>query len=590
MTVFSKICISQIKSTIPHPSISTYNCNSLSYAVNSKDGIARHKKIISNIEFLSTVSLIVCIQETHLPTYEKGALIKQFPLHTIFYNNYIEGQAGTITMVHNSLMDFYNVTQHSLGKEAKGYAQFLRFNPTIEHKTDTLPFNLFNLYLKDGVAAIPAMSSLSKVSKKFHTFMVGDFNFTEKRIDSPSMDSDRLISGRAKVAWDKVVNRFGITEIFQPHHTHFHITTLLEKSRSSRIDRIYSSISEPERAVVSPYSYIPKLPTNILQSMRIDTGKPDNGLSPSEFRSDHLAVTLKFTMTNQHRSGKIHVPKWLAEDKETIADIEDMLVNVDFEKMDAYKGIEVWTKAVRKGVANYFKRTRGKSKRYQDEVSSLSAGFKLLKLTTKQPFNPDHVKQFLADHPFLEGNNLVPCLSSGNFSLPIDTSKIRAFLNALLVKDIAKKQPNSSFDPLELPPSIQPPDSSRGGSLLKKIKSRLPSDRTRLTALRESLDEEPTTDPKRMGEILQGYWGKIWKQRDDAPSSEEIDNYLHGYQPPIIPPSLLPEFPERDAVQDMINGSNDSSPGPDGIPFAFVRKFSFLLSGLYHRILYIYYP
>ena len=80
------------------------------------------------------------------------------------------------------------------------------------------------------------------------------------------------------------------------------------------------------------------------------------------------------------------------------------------------------------------------------------------------------------------------------------------------------------------------------------------------------------------------YWGKIWEARLTPPPPGAIRDYLNAYLQ-RVPPSSLPSFPNRthqkicedidmswkEAVERAISSSNDSAPGPDGIPFAAYR-------------------
>lgn len=75
-----------------------------------------------------------------------------------------------------------------------------------------------------------------------------------------------------------------------------------------------------------------------------------------------------------------------------------------------------------------------------------------------------------------------------------------------------------------------------------------------------------------MGAIISDYWQKVWSQREDAPSREEIRSWLNFYDK-RIPHHLLPSPPSTEEVTKAILGSGDSSPGPDGIPFAIYRLF-----------------
>jgi hypothetical protein len=134
--------------------------------------------------------------------------------------------------------------------------------------------------------------------------------------------------------------------------------------------------------------------------------------------------------------------------------------------------------------------------------------------------------------------------------------------------------------------------------MISFIKNQLPTDRKRLTHLIPySIDDElrddddplhhhslPITDPVEMANHIALYWGKLWAKGTDPPSPEAILGFLSGYLR-RVPQDCLPTFPNlshqaicpaldmswSELVDRAIAGSNDSTPGPDGIPFAAYR-------------------
>jgi ribonuclease HI len=132
------------------------------------------------------------------------------------------------------------------------------------------------------------------------------------------------------------------------------------------------------------------------------------------------------------------------------------------------------------------------------------------------------------------------------------------------------------------------------------IKAQLPSDRKRLThfipyTINDPLRDDddplhhnshtiPITDPVEMAQHAALYWGRIWEARGQAPKLCEIREYLTGYLR-RVPLEALPSFPNHshqvispsvdmswgELVERVITSSNNSSPGPDGVPFAAYR-------------------
>jgi ribonuclease HI len=88
-----------------------------------------------------------------------------------------------------------------------------------------------------------------------------------------------------------------------------------------------------------------------------------------------------------------------------------------------------------------------------------------------------------------------------------------------------------------------------------------------------------------MSEMINFYWSPIWKRRHDQPSASDVYRYLSPY-PTRVPAALNPSTPSlssdaicealdyswQELLSRVVNGSNNSCPGPDGIPFAAYRN------------------
>jgi hypothetical protein len=217
------------------------------------------------------------------------------------------------------------------------------------------------------------------------------------------------------------------------------------------------------------------------------------------------------------------------------------------------------------------------------QIRLLSAGVALLRALNA---NRDsvYVDSLLTRHPELR-SCLHPNTNSPCYNL------ISIFLNHLLLSP--DKTPTSAS--LTPTPTQHP---SQVNNIISNIKVQLPTDRKRLThiipySINDPLrdDEDPLhhhtlpiTDPVEMAQNVALYWGKIWEARLTPPPPGAIRDYLNAYLQ-RVPPSSLPSFPNRthqkicedidmswkEAVERAISSSNDSAPGPDGIPFAAYR-------------------
>ena len=118
---------------------------------------------------------------------------------------------------------------------------------------------------------------------------------------------------------------------------------------------------------------------------------------------------------------------------------------------------------------------------------------------------------------------------------------------------------------------------------ITNLKATLPSTRTRLSALRSSLDEDPSSDPDRMAELASDYWSKIWSPRPAESKKRSPGDY---YGDPLPNPGPdLPPIPSVDHIMEAISTSGNSCPGPDGIPFSAWRAIAKYAAPVLHLCL-----
>ena len=107
---------------------------------------------------------------------------------------------------------------------------------------------------------------------------------------------------------------------------------------------------------------------------------------------------------------------------------------------------------------------------------------------------------------------------------------------------------------------------SRAPNAIKKLKLLLPSTRSRLHALRATMESPLTTDPDEMARLAASSWSPIWSERPLEEESISPESYFGDFHK-NIPPDLIPVIPVLCVIKDIIAHSGSSSPGPDGIPF-----------------------
>jgi len=135
-------------------------------------------------------------------------------------------------------------------------------------------------------------------------------------------------------------------------------------------------------------------------------------------------------------------------------------------------------------------------------------------------------------------------------------------------------------DPVSNIPSFDPgpkplnPGSNANSVIeaLKRIKLSLPSTKKRVSALRASSNDAPTSDPGRLGSIIATHYGQLWSGPSTVASTRAstIDAYLDEYICPDVARAL--PYLSIEHIKKAILTSGNSAPGPDGFPFVAFRR------------------
>ena len=498
------------------------------------------------------------------------ALKIHFPNHLIFYNNLSLGKAGTMILVHKRYANNFNISEIPLGPAAQGRVQGLFFLSKKFPKDPKASFSLVNLYLtsgKDWEARFNQFTLLLKLNLKAHLFVLGDFNMTDKAEDSPSEGSYLHMKGGILLAWEALLTKLNLVELHQPTHTHYAMLEKLEKCRSSRIDRIYSSLTAADLAIIVPIVFIS--PTGSRSLSEYDKCR-NNGGGPSKafrklFLSDHLPVCLNFASAEPAKARAPNIPKWAGKlpglgERIIKFWLRDLRGNESsFERIDAWK-------------ASAYKSTKFLMRKGGLAADKLTKDLQLLTkattlLRTCSAIVPDEAQ---IEKILKSSAELRPLLDREDGIYITDRlSKRVVELMDTGIGDFKVDGADIGLTDLPLPSAYIPGDTN-GKDPISVIKERLPNSRSYLTYLREDREALPTSDPEKMGSILVDYYSKVWDKNRAAGSKEEVQEYLKGYDI-RIPADFIPTLPVTDDFMDSINNSNNSAAGPDGIPFSILR-------------------
>ena len=574
---------------LPAYRITTFNVNSLSaYATTrNSDTAKRHANIVNAIGHLLRTTDILALQETHLGTHDRHTLKYNLPNHHIFYNNYKRRQRGTMLIISNKILKHYHYdSQYAKAKFTEGRIQTITFTP--KNTATHLPFRVINVYLQadsDATALETQLNYIHNLPRTRHTYILGDFNFTESPSDTSSPTSDILISGTNSTLWDKVCAKHQLHEIRQSNHTHFFIAKTPNKCRSSRIDRIYTSFSPADLTLIALNAHTPRLPINITNSYRTASSPThtDTAMIKKLLFSDHMPVSLSPSSTRPSKRRGTNVPRWLADTAGFKAAIEanhgDLGV---LTTSSPFLALDRWKAAVRKACKEYFRSQRDKQKLYTTTTAELSASIQLLRMITCHSPNISDIKKYLLTHKTLK-----PHLLSIN-ELPIDSTPLRNHIHCLLTDTLDKADLEATAPTsdglIPLPPSSCPQQSTAHQSLVNDLKKSLPTTRRRLNMLRDPDTDSPSTEPNTMARIIQAFWGSLWAKSGTLPSFSKTINYLSSY-PTRVPANCMPHIPSLDCVLEHVHGTNNSAAGPDGIPFAIYRLCADEIAPILHAII-----
>jgi exonuclease III len=582
----------RIDTYIPHPSITSFNINSLSYHAQGEIGAKRRHRKINYLDRLLRDCDILCMQEPKLGANDKGALQVHFPHHHIYYNNDRLDHGGTMILVSHRYAKHYNIEELDTTAAPRGRLQALRFHSLTHPDISKASFDVFNTYLPaDGnaTAKLDILTLISPIhnmnhnssSHRGHLFLSGDFNFTTDPNDTSNPNSTIRLRSRDLDRWANITDQLGLREVEQSTHSHFALTNTTANTRSSRIDRQYNSLTDAELTVISCVAEISlagaatsrgaSLTSDFLQD------DPSTGLKAAYKRthvSDHLPITTRFYSLSPTSSRSFNAPSYLGDDKSLALHTKAHWTGyVSGGKVSPFAALADWKGATKASVITHFSESKGRKAKLQAGVAELTAAIALLRACTRGNQDTDHIDKLLRTHTNLNQfintsttrytiTGLIEFIDNLFYTSPIDAAQ------ALQGKDGGEEIE------IDLPPSFVPGTGRKGCDPISAIKERLPCTRARLSALRAKPGDALTSDPQMMGDIIVGHYSKVWARNKEGARSPAIYTYIQQVAGKMqIPTHLQPTPTTADDFIDIINDTNDSCAGPDGIPFSYYRTY-----------------
>ena len=349
----------------------------------------RRQRKLAYIDKLFKGCDILCLQESKLGSFDSSALKTHFPLHHIFYNNHRLNHAGTMVMVSQKYGRNFHMEELTLPPTTAGRVQAIRFSAKAYPTIAKAGFDLFNVYLPAGDKAkerLDLLTTIPPLKTPGHSFLCGDFNFTVEEQDTSNSDSSIRLKTTEFDRWEQlyICDRLRLKEVTQGTHTHFALMDDTSLSRSSRIDRIYTSLTDAELSVMKAMAEVNLTGTHTaahaakLSSFLGDD--PSKGLK-ADFRrmhvSDHLPVTVRFFSL---------APTKLAE-----AIREAWTGYKSGEGTSPFTALAGWKAAVKVAVQNHFASAKANRQAKNSNMKSLTAAVSLLRACSRSKQDRDHI-------------------------------------------------------------------------------------------------------------------------------------------------------------------------------------------------------
>ena len=551
----------RLNTSIPHPSCCSHNITSASMYPTDLRGRKRKLKVCSHLTHLGGVSDILCLQETQLRERDFDSLGWVLKTHKIYYSNADEGTKGGIaTAVSKRYASGFDIEQIELGPGSRGRVLALKFTSRLFPLDPRASFYAVNVYLQSGGSNGPRLDQLeviSALSTDIPMFLLGDFNMVEASLDAPGPKSGIILDGADREKWDGMLLNFCLQEVWQDSHTHYFRAQEPENCRSSKIDRVYCSLRAEELAVVSPMAelLLPKaLSSGMYESL------PTRSPLATKPLSSHLPVLVRFFGTAPSKNRDYNVPSWVPRTEGFAAAVKAKWRR----DRDPFIDLSNWKRAAVGACKAFFKNLKRKKAKLKGELGLFAGLVAFVRAASRRNPDLDHVHSLLATYDNL--GELVDRNSDGSFSWARASGKIRD-----LTQSDFRLAAEDTLDFADVPGTFLPGDDCAADPI-SRLKTRLPGDRQRMVGLRSSPGMELRTDTKGMCDIITGYYGKLWTKDVGLANEEEIGDYVAAHVS-VIPNHLRPPTPSKDDFIDAINCTNDSCPGPDGIPFSAYREF-----------------
>lgn len=520
------------------PSICSLNINSL--RATKAGGITENfGKVLKLVISLLNIYPILCLQDIRLPDDKFISCLKPvLPGHSFFTSAHGTASGGVVTIVNDATSKGYDVYPDTI---YQGYIISTRFT----HKLTNNQFTVLNTYLhaSNETTWMDQITAIKSLTLPRNTIIVGDFNHASDDADRSGFHADK--SKTARKLFNQMLTDHHLEEVDQPLHTFYGMRdTCLT---SSRIDRIFHNMchvtvarQRPAATVITtaPYtvaSYgLTHRDCSDWRNIESNTELIDRQVIRSfptvknggSHVTDHLPIAIRFS-----GSSKLSKRSFLTHT------LGSNTFDLNFQQIwDATLHADDWSSDLpdlKKSLCTASYRSKGCSTAPPEKNSTL-----------------------------WEAVRLINAIDLNDPTVDIDTrfSHIPEYLNL-------KGNPNELIDKvnMEFAAIAYDNDSHAPISKIQTIAKSLPNGREKISHLYDEDSATITDNPVTMTKVIKKFWGNKWlckSIKDPIRLFRIYGKTIHGKPLPVT----------LDLVSEVILNTNNSSPGPDGIPFAAYRK------------------
>jgi ribonuclease HI len=260
------------------------------------------------------------------------------------------------------------------------------------------------------------------------------------------------------------------------------------------------------------------------------------------------------------KGNKVTIPQWYGDVPGVALDI-DKRWDKEGKDADPYLALHNFKKAVYSSYRSFKASQKAREKVFGGDLGEIAIGTAILRVSKTVNVDVHHLNSLLRKAPPL--NPLVKRHPDGS----VDTTALEERLNFLLdnttaatTEDTVKSHTYHNYIPTK----------HNNNDPITRARAALPSTRERITHLRAHLTDDPTDDPHEMGDIIVNHYQDIWRKNHSLPPHQDMCDFVAA-RLKMVPPHLQPEAVTPDIVAETIFETNNSSPGPDGIPFSILR-------------------